>query len=114
MELFIRNPLTVVTKVKCLYSDVNIYLLSGTTCVTNHADFPVLCLHPAVVRNVLVNLMNTRADNWDLESNRYCASNLLVYNVHKHICLETNHANLLNLGLMALCHSYMQMISAVH
>ena len=37
----------------------------ASNCITNDPDFHVICLHPAVLQNVLVGLSNVRGDHWE-------------------------------------------------
>ena len=41
------------------------YFTDTTKCVTNAEDFLTLCLHKAVLQNVLVGLSNVRGDHWE-------------------------------------------------
>lgn len=46
------------------------FITGGPPCVSHHGEFALLCLQPAVLRNVLVCMNDTRADNWDIQQNR--------------------------------------------
>lgn len=46
------------------------FITGGPECVVHHEEFALLCLQPAVLRNVLVCMNDTRADNWDIQQNR--------------------------------------------
>ena len=49
---------------------VTIIFSGSDNCITNNEDFATVCLHPAVLRNVLVCLNNVRGDDWNLAENR--------------------------------------------